>query len=127
MKNFERLSFLYVATGNIEKLRKMLKIAAHRQDNMSRFHNALYLGDVEERIRVLKDVGLRTYTFFFFVDRILVLERDYCFLTAVPCIRTVGIPYRPQSRTHRRSRIGVGCCWTDTGRHPRLTPEWTVA
>ena len=30
-KNFERLSFLYLITGNIDKLRKMLKIAEMRQ------------------------------------------------------------------------------------------------
>ena len=53
-KNFERLSFLYLITGNTEKLRKMLKIAEMRKDAMSRFHNALYLGNVEERIDVLE-------------------------------------------------------------------------
>ena len=30
-KNFDRLSFLYVITGNTEKLRKMLKIAEIRK------------------------------------------------------------------------------------------------
>ncbi len=30
-KNFERLSFLYLITGNVDKLRKMLKIAEMRQ------------------------------------------------------------------------------------------------
>lgn len=53
-KNFERLSFLYLITGNTEKLRKMLKIAEMRKDTMSRFHNALYLGNVEERVDVLE-------------------------------------------------------------------------
>ncbi|CAG8443593.1 6189_t:CDS:10 [Acaulospora morrowiae] len=57
IKNFDRLSFLYLATGNFEKLRKMLKIAELRNDYMSRFHNSLYLGDIEERIRLLKEVG----------------------------------------------------------------------
>ena len=55
-KNFERLSFLFV-TGNIPYLQKMLKIAQMRNDVMSRFHNALYLGDVEERVRILEEVG----------------------------------------------------------------------
>lgn len=49
-KSFERLSFLYLITGNLEKLRKMLKIAEMRNDVMSRFHNALYLGDVREQV-----------------------------------------------------------------------------
>ncbi|RUS21604.1 coatomer WD associated region-domain-containing protein, partial [Endogone sp. FLAS-F59071] len=55
--NFDRLSFLYLATGNVDKLKKMMKIAELRNDTMSRFHNSLYLGDVEERIRLLKEVG----------------------------------------------------------------------
>ena len=56
-KNFERLTFLYLMTGNTEKLRKMLKIAEMRHDLMARFHNALFLGNAEERIRVLEDAG----------------------------------------------------------------------
>lgn len=35
------LSFLYLITGNLEKLQKMLKIADMRNDVMGRFHNAL--------------------------------------------------------------------------------------
>jgi len=56
-KDFERLSFLYLVTGNTDKLRKMLKIAEMRGDVMSRFHNALYLGDAAERVKVLESVG----------------------------------------------------------------------
>ncbi|RHY21982.1 hypothetical protein DYB25_003707 [Aphanomyces astaci] len=56
-KNFERLSFLYLITGNRDKLKKMLKIADLRQDIMSRFHNALYLGDVPERVAALEAAG----------------------------------------------------------------------
>jgi len=56
-KDMERLSFLYLITGNIDKLRKMLKIAEVRTDTMSRFHNALYLGDVEQRVTLLQEVG----------------------------------------------------------------------
>ena len=54
-KSFDRLSFLYVITGNTAKLQKMLRIADLRQDTMSRFHNALFLGDVEARVQVLLD------------------------------------------------------------------------
>ena len=57
-KNFDKLSFLYLATGSTEKLSKMQKIADARGDPMSRFHNALYAGDIEGRISVLRDVGL---------------------------------------------------------------------
>jgi coatomer protein complex subunit alpha (xenin) len=56
-KNFERLSFLYLITGNTEKLSKMLKIAEMRSDVMGRFHNALYLGDVQERIKIFEESG----------------------------------------------------------------------
>lgn len=56
-KEFECLSFLYLITGNVDKLRKMLKIAEMRGDAMSRFHNALFLGDAEERVKVLESTG----------------------------------------------------------------------
>ena len=56
-KNFERLSFLYLITGNLEKLAKMLKIAEMRGDSMGAFHNALYLGDVQERVKLLAEAG----------------------------------------------------------------------
>ena len=55
-KDFERLSFLYLITGNIDKLSKMLKIAEMRGDIMGRFHNALYLGDALERAKILKEI-----------------------------------------------------------------------
>lgn len=60
-KNFDRLSFLYLATGSTDKLSKMQKIADARGDPMSRFHNALYAGDVMGRIAVLREVGLRKF------------------------------------------------------------------
>ncbi|KAF9593124.1 hypothetical protein IFM89_020334 [Coptis chinensis] len=56
-KNFERLSFLYLITGNIEKLSKMMKIAEIKNDVMGQFHNSLYLGDIYERVKVLEKAG----------------------------------------------------------------------
>lgn len=56
-KNFERLSFLYLVTGNFDKLSKMLKIAEVKNDVMGQFHNALYLGDVKERVKILENAG----------------------------------------------------------------------
>lgn len=56
-KNFERLSFLYLITGNMEKLSKMLKIAEVKNNVMGQFHNALYLGDAQERVRILENAG----------------------------------------------------------------------
>jgi len=56
-KDFDRLSFLYLITGDTEKLRKMLKIANMRGDIMGRYHNALFLGDALERVKVLECSG----------------------------------------------------------------------
>ncbi len=56
-KNFDALSFLYFLTGSSAKLNKMLKIAGRRNDVMSRYHNALLCGDVEERVKVLAECG----------------------------------------------------------------------
>jgi coatomer protein complex subunit alpha (xenin) len=53
-KNFDRLTFLYLITGNLDKLRKMMKIAEIRKDTSAQFQTALMLGDVDERIKILK-------------------------------------------------------------------------
>eukprot|EP00123_Amoebidium_parasiticum_P013063 comp21742_c0_seq1/m.30782 comp21742_c0_seq1/g.30782 ORF comp21742_c0_seq1/g.30782 comp21742_c0_seq1/m.30782 type:complete len:1239 (-) comp21742_c0_seq1:244-3960(-) len=58
MKNFERLSFLYLITGHTDKLRKMLKIAELRKDLHSLVHNSLYTGNVEDRVRALASANL---------------------------------------------------------------------
>ncbi|KAK2803202.1 hypothetical protein FQN50_007069 [Emmonsiellopsis sp. PD_5] len=57
-RNFDKLSFLYLATGDQEKLTRMAKISEHRGDFTSQFQNALYLGDVENRIQMFKDIDL---------------------------------------------------------------------
>lgn len=56
LRNFDKLSFLYLATGDKDKLNRMAKIAEHRGDMPSRFQNALYLGDVENRIEMFKEI-----------------------------------------------------------------------
>ncbi|KAL0314628.1 UNVERIFIED_CONTAM: Coatomer subunit alpha-1 [Sesamum angustifolium] len=56
-KNFERLSFHYLITGNLDKLSKMMKIAEVKNDVMGQFHDALYLGDVRERVKILENAG----------------------------------------------------------------------
>jgi len=55
--NYDRLSFLYLITGNIEKLKMMLKVAEKNKNAMGRFHTSLYLGDVQERVKLLQEVG----------------------------------------------------------------------
>lgn len=79
-KNFDKLTFLYLITGNLAKLRKMMKIgerrtppylfcglcsrltstplaAEIRKDMSGHYQAALYLGDVSERVRILKNCG----------------------------------------------------------------------
>lgn len=56
-KDLDRLAFLYVITGNFEKLSKVGKIAESRGNLAARFQIAMYLGDLEGRLAVLKDCG----------------------------------------------------------------------
>ncbi|KAI9815167.1 MAG: hypothetical protein M1832_005569 [Thelocarpon impressellum] len=58
LRQFDKLSFLYLATGDEEKLARMAKIAEHRGDFTSQFQNALYIGDVDNRIQMFKDIDL---------------------------------------------------------------------
>ncbi|KAL8964099.1 MAG: hypothetical protein Q9183_004703, partial [Haloplaca sp. 2 TL-2023] len=58
LRSFDKLSFLYLSTGDQEKLSRMAKIAEHRGDFTSRFQNALYMNDVESRIQLFKDIDL---------------------------------------------------------------------
>lgn len=53
-KNFDKLAFLYLITGNLDKLRKMAKIAEIRKDISGQFMGSLLLGDVHEQVRLLK-------------------------------------------------------------------------
>ncbi|XP_077985035.1 coatomer subunit alpha-like isoform X2 [Glandiceps talaboti] len=62
-KNFDKLSFLYLITGNLEKMRKMMKIAEIRKDTSGHYQNALYLGDVSERVKILKNCGQKSLAY----------------------------------------------------------------
>jgi len=55
LRNFDKLSFLYLTTGDREKLQRMAKIAEHRGDTISQFQNSVYLGDVRSRVEMLKE------------------------------------------------------------------------
>lgn len=61
-RNFDKLSFLYLVTGDREKLSRMAKIAEHRGDFTSRFQNALSLGAAESRIQMFKEAELCEYS-----------------------------------------------------------------
>lgn len=56
-KSFDKLSFLYLITGNTQKLAMMQVIAQKRGETMSRFQNSLYLGDIQARVAVLRETG----------------------------------------------------------------------
>jgi len=56
LRSFDKLSFLYLSTGDKEKLQRMSKIAEHRGDVTSRFQNSIYLSDAQSRIDMLKDI-----------------------------------------------------------------------
>jgi len=75
-KSFDKLSFLYLITGNLEKLKKMMKIAEIRKDTSAHFQNSLYLGDVAERVRVLKNCGQVTLAYLTAVNHGLTSEAE---------------------------------------------------
>lgn len=58
LRSFDKLSFLYLVTGDVEKLHRMAKIAEHRNDYTARLTNAVYLGDVDTRIQMFKEIDL---------------------------------------------------------------------
>lgn len=58
LRQFDKLSFLYLCTGDQEKLLRMAKIAEHRGDATSRFQNSIYLGDPISRIEMLKEIDM---------------------------------------------------------------------
>ncbi|XP_035684258.1 coatomer subunit alpha-like isoform X1 [Branchiostoma floridae] len=62
-KNFDKLSFLYLITGNLDKLRKMMKIAEIRKDTSGHYQNALFLGDVAERTKILRACGQKSLAY----------------------------------------------------------------
>jgi len=66
LKQFDKLSFLYLATGDNTKLAKMAKIAEHRGDFTSRFQNSIYLGEIEDRIQMFKEIDLCEFDFSLF-------------------------------------------------------------
>jgi coatomer subunit alpha len=57
VKDMDRLAFLYVITGNFDKLARVGKIAESRGKLAAYFQIAMYRGDVESQIEVLKDCG----------------------------------------------------------------------
>lgn len=63
LSQFDKLSFLYLVTGDNSKLEKMSQIAAHRGDVNARFTSSVYLDDAEIRINVLRDSGMSSLAY----------------------------------------------------------------
>ncbi|OWB83621.1 hypothetical protein B5S33_g2252 [[Candida] boidinii] len=58
LRQFEKLSFFYLITGDSDKLSKMQQIAESRNDYSSLFQNSLYLNSIEKKISLFIEVGL---------------------------------------------------------------------
>ncbi|GJQ13849.1 hypothetical protein GpartN1_g5640.t1 [Galdieria partita] len=56
-KDLNKLIFLYIVTGNFDKLEKAGKLAEMRQDYMAQFLISFYLGDVNMRTQLLYSSG----------------------------------------------------------------------
>lgn len=58
MLAFDKLTFLYLLTGNVPKLEKMVQLAKNKlKDPMIRYQIAVVLGDVTEQVKLLAEVG----------------------------------------------------------------------
>lgn len=57
LRSFDRLTFLYFITGDIEKVKKMQEIAEKREDFQAIYQNSIYLGDASARVKVLRQSG----------------------------------------------------------------------
>ncbi|KAF5397765.1 Coatomer subunit alpha [Paragonimus heterotremus] len=75
-KNFDKLTFLYLITGNLDKLEKMMKIAEIRKDSSSHYQIALLLGNVAERIKVLRNGGQKPLAYLTAATHGLTAEAD---------------------------------------------------
>jgi coatomer protein complex subunit alpha (xenin) len=116
-KEFDALSFLYLLTGNTEKLRKMQKIAEMRGDAMSCVHNALYLGDAEERVKIIEMTGqlalayltARTHGLHETADRLLeLLHSSGIAVPEVDPNATLLLPPTPIYRSENWPQLAVG-------------------
>lgn len=58
LSQFDKLSFLYLVTGNVDNLRKMETIASHRGDVNGQFTSQIFLGDVTGRIDIMRAAGM---------------------------------------------------------------------
>ncbi|KAL7304902.1 hypothetical protein TKK_0002704 [Trichogramma kaykai] len=57
IKHFEKLAFLYLITGNLDKLKKMTKIAEIRKDVSGQYQGSVVLGDMADVVKILQSAG----------------------------------------------------------------------
>ncbi|KAK9448864.1 coatomer WD associated region-domain-containing protein [Limtongia smithiae] len=63
LRNFDKLSFLYLVTGDSSKLKRMAKIAERRGDLKAMFQSSLFLSDAEARIQLLRDANMEALAY----------------------------------------------------------------
>lgn len=63
LSQFDKLSFLYLITGNSKNLEKMELIASHRGDSNSRFTSNIYLHNAQNRIEILREAGMSSLAY----------------------------------------------------------------
>ena len=56
--DFDKLSFVYLITGNVSRLQKMEQIADKRGDTGARFQTSIFLNSIESRIQLLRESGM---------------------------------------------------------------------
>jgi len=56
-RNFEKLMYLFLLTGDFPMLEKLADISKQRDDKIMRYHISLFNGNVKERINALSDSG----------------------------------------------------------------------
>lgn len=57
-RDFDKLAFIYLITGNIGRLQKLEQIADNRNDTAARFQTSLFLNSADSRVQLLKEAGL---------------------------------------------------------------------
>lgn len=93
---FDKLSFLYLSTGDKEKLARMAKIAEHRGDFQSRFQNALYDGDANARVQMFKELDLCEKPVHAAIHRVLVTDESQILLPMLQLNLTTSKTKYPQ-------------------------------
>lgn len=57
MRSFDKLNFFYIATGSMNKLKKMQQVSQSVNDHMLRYNTSLLLGDIQDRVKLLAETG----------------------------------------------------------------------